>query len=173
MPTQPNTRWSMDFVHDQLSNGRRIRILNVMDDYTRQLLGVVVDTSISGMRVTRELDRLINWHGKPTGIVCDNGTEFTSLAMFSWTQKTGVGLHFIAPGKPNENAFIESLNGRMRDECLNESLFSSLREAQEIIEKWRQHYNQSRPHSALNWLTPDECAKLPYGHAHKIIDTAA
>ena len=110
------------------------------------------------MRVARELDRLIAWHGRPFNIVCDNGTEFTSMAMFDWSKRSGVGLQFIRPGKPNENAFVESFNGRQRDECLNESLFSTLHEAREIIENWRQHYNQIRPHSALNWLTPDEFA---------------
>lgn len=158
IPDVVNERWSMDFLHDQLSNGRRIRVLNVIDDYSRQCLASVVDTSISGVRVARELDRLIAWNGRPLNIVCDNGTEFTSMAMFDWSKRTGVGLQFIRPGKPNENAFIESFNGRQRDECMNESLFSTLQEARGIIEEWRQNYNQYRPHSALNWLTPDEFA---------------
>ena len=156
IPDAVNERWSMDFLHDQLSNGRRIRVLNVIDDYSRQCLASIVDTSISGARVARELDKLIAWHGRPLGIVCDNGTEFTSMAMFDWSKRTGVGLHFIRPGKPNENAFVESFNGRQRDECMNENLFSTLTEARDIIEGWRKHYNQQRPHSALNWLTPDE-----------------
>lgn len=160
MPCTVHERWSMDFLHDQLSNGRRIRVLNVIDDFSRQCLASVVDTSISGLRVARELDRLIAWHGRPFNIVCDNGTEFTSMAMFDWSKRTGVSLQFIRPGKPNENAFIESFNGRQRDECMNESLFSTLSEAREIVEQWRYHYNQHRPHSALNWLTPDEFAAL-------------
>lgn len=134
VPTKINMRWSMDFLHDQLSNGRRIRVLNVIDDYSRQCLASIVDTSISGVRVARELDRLITWHGRPHSIVCDNGTEFTSMAMFDWSKRTGVGLHFIRPGKPNENALIESFNGRQRDECMNENLFSTLAEARHIIE---------------------------------------
>lgn len=158
MPCGLGERWSMDFLHDQLSNGRRIRVLNVIDDYSRQCLASVVDTSISGARVARELDRLITWHGRPLNIVCDNGTEFTSMAMFDWSKRTGIGLRFIRPGKPNENAFVESFNGRQRDECMNENLFSTLWEARQIVEQWRQHYNQHRPHSALNWLTPDEFA---------------
>lgn len=149
----------MDFLHGQLSNSRRIRGLNVIDDYSRQCLASVVDTSISGLRVARELDRLIAWHGRPLNIVCDNGTEFTSMAIFGWSKRTGVGLQFIRPGKPNENALVESFNGRQRHEWLNESLFSTLIEAREIIENWRQQYNQHRPHSALNWLASDELAQ--------------
>jgi putative transposase len=160
VPRTVNERWSMDFLHDQLSNGRRIRVLNVIDDYSRQCLASIVDTSISGARVARELDKLITWHGRPLHIVCDNGTEFTSMAMFDWSKRIGVGLQFIRPGKPNENAFVESFNGRQRDECMNESLFSTLGEARDIIEKWRHHYNQFRPHSALNWLAPNEFADL-------------
>ena len=120
-----------DFVSDQLSDGRRLRVFNVIDDFSKQCHLALVDTSIGGQRVARELDRLIAMHGKPQGIVCDNGTEFTSLAMFDWSQRSGVDLHFIQPGKPNQNPFIESFNGRMRDECLNESVFSTPREARD------------------------------------------
>lgn len=119
----------MDFLHDQLSSGRRIRGLSVIDDYSRQCLANVIDTSISGTHVARELDGLINWHGRPSDIACNNGIEFTSVAIFDWSKSTGVGLQFIRLGKPNENALVESFNGRQRDECLNERLFSTLSEA--------------------------------------------
>ena len=115
---------------DQLSSGRRIRLFNVIDDFTRQCRAIVVDVSINGQRVARELTRLIDLNGRPEFIVCDNGTEYTSLVMFDWAQRSSVGLQFIQPGKPSQNGFCESFNGRVRDECLNESLFSSLREAQ-------------------------------------------
>ena len=127
----------------------------------------------SGRRVADVLDRLIERHGRPRAIVCDNGTEFTSMAMFDWAKRSGVDLQFIQPGKPSQNGFCESFNGRMRDECLNENLFSTLREAREIIVTWRKAYNQDRPHSALNWLTPKEFAKSCLGHAPNRMDTAA
>ena len=135
---------------DQLSSGRRFRLFNVIDDYSRKCHVSLVYFSIGGRRVADTLDRLIERHGKPRAIVCDNGTEFTSMAMFEWARQSSVDLQFIQPGKPNQNGFCESFNGRMRDECLNESLFSTLREAREIIESWRQAYNSERPHSALN-----------------------
>ena len=143
---------------DQLSSGRRFRLFNVIDDFTKQCHGIVVDFSISGQRVARELSQLIDLCGPPQAIVYDNGTEFTSMAMFDWTKKTSVPLQFIQPGKPSQNGFAEAFNGRVRDECLNESLFSSLREARDIIHKWRHEYNSNRPHSALNWATPNEFA---------------
>ena len=160
-------------MHDRLDCGRRLRIFNVIDDHSKQCLLALVDTSISGHRVARELDRLIDLHGKPKCIVADNGTEFTSMAMFDWSKRSGEDLAFIRPGKPNENAFVESFNGRMRDECLNESVFSTLREARPIIEEWRKHYNSERPHSALGWATPDECAKSYWGLPPNRMDKAA
>ena len=156
MPLGPGERWSMDFVADQLMDGRRFRLLTIVDDYTRECLAIHVEHSISGRRVSRVLDRLHDGHGRPAAIVTDNGTEFTSNAMFKWSQKTGVDLRFIEPGKPSQNAFIESFNGRLRDECLNEHVFSSLPEARAIIEIWRKHYNVERPHGSLGWLTPNE-----------------
>ena len=157
---------------DQLSSGRRIRLFNVIDDFTRQCLAIVVDVSINGQRVARDLTRLIDLNGRPEFIVCDNGTEYTSLVMFDWAQRSGVGLQFIQPGKPSQNGFCESFNGRVRDECLNESLFSSLREAQEITAKWRNAYNTERPHSALNWATPNEfeksCSRLTRNRLDKV-----
>ena len=156
MPHGPGERWSMDFVADQLMDGRRFRLLPIVDDFTRECLAIHVDQSISGARVTKVLDSLQVRHGRPTAIVTDNGTEFKSNAMFRWSQKTGVGLRFIEPGKPSQNAFIESFNGRLRDECLNEHVFSSLPEARTVVENWRQHFNAKRPHGSLGWLTPNE-----------------
>jgi len=173
LPSRPGQRWSMDFMSDQLSSGRRIRLFNVIDDYTRQCLAIVVDVSINGQRVSRELTRLIDLNGRPDFIVCDNGSEFTSLVMFDWAQRSGVGLQFIQPGKPSQNGFCESFNGRVRDECLNESLFSSLREAWEITTKWRKTYNTERPHSALNWATPNEFAKSCSGLNRNRMDKVA
>ncbi len=149
-----NARWSLDFVHDQLANGRRFRILNIVDDVTRECLAAVPDTSISGRRVTRELTALVARRGKPRLIVSDNGTEFTSNAMFTWQHEHKITWHYIAPGKPMQNGFCESFNGRMRDELLNESLFLGLDHARNRIARWVTDYNQRRPHSALGYLTP-------------------
>ena len=149
-----NARWSLDFVHDQLACGRRFRILNIVDDVTRECLAAIPDTSISGRRVARELTALIERRGRPGMIVSDNGTEFTSNAMFTWAQDNRLVWHFIAPGKPMQNGFCESFNGRMRDELLNESLFLGLDHARTKITNWVDDYNQRRPHSALGYLTP-------------------
>lgn len=154
LPAGANHRWSLDFVSDALSDGRRFRTLCVVDDFTREALAVVVDTSLSGVRVARELDRLIERRGKPRMIVSDNGTELTSHAILRWQKERVVEWHYIAPGKPTQNAFVESFNGRLRDECLNEHLFSSLREARALIEDWRIDYNTLRPHTALGGLAP-------------------
>lgn len=148
-----NERWSLDFVHDTLRNGRRIRALNIVDDFTRECLAIEVDTSISGSRVARVLDRVAETRGLPKTIVMDNGTELTSLAMLAWSAEHRVRLHYIAPGKPTQNAFVESFNGKFRDECLNESSFASLQEARDIIEAWRADYNDKRPHRSLGQLT--------------------
>ena len=156
MPSRPGERWSMDFLADQLMDGRRFRLLAIADDFTRECLAIHVAQSITGLRVSQVLDQLRPVHGKPVSIVTDNGTEFTSHAMFKWSHDTGVDLKFIEPGKPSQNAFIESFNGRLRDECLNEHVFSSLPEARTIIEAWRRHYNTTRPHGSLGWLTPNE-----------------
>ena len=156
--TTYNERWSLDFVHDTLRNGRRIRTLNVVDDFTRECLAIEVDTSISGSRVARVLDRIADLRGLPKTIVMDNGTELTSLAMLAWSAEHRVRLHYIAPGKPTQNAFIESFNGKFRDECLNESSFASLQEARDIIEAWRTDYNDQRPHRSLGQMTPSAFA---------------
>ena len=127
-----------------------------MDDCTRECKGILVDFSIGRERVTRYLDVLMASQGKPANTLSDNGTEFTSRAMFYWAQERGIQLNFIEPGKPVQNAFNESFNGRLRDECLNESVFNNIHHARAVIESWRQHYNQERPHSSLGYLTPDE-----------------
>ena len=159
VPTQVNERWSMDFVSDQLSHGRRFRVFNIVDDYSREMVGQLVSVSITGQQVARFLTQLDEERGLPKSIVCDNGTEFTSKAMFFWSKEKQVKLNFIQPGKPTQNAFIESLNGKFRNECLNQHWFRSLDEARREINKWRDHYNHVRPHSSLNYLTPVAYAK--------------
>lgn len=154
VPIAKNIRWSMDFVSDQLSNGRRFRTLNVIDDYSREMVGQLVSFSITGLQVSRFLDQMIADRSKPDPVICDNGTEFTSKAMFYWQKETGVKLGFIQPGKPTQNAFVESLNGKFRNECLNQHGFRSLDEARYEIDQWRIHYNHGRPHSSLNYMTP-------------------
>jgi putative transposase len=154
MPQGPNQRWSLDFVHDQMTDGRRFRILGVVDDCTRECLALMPDTSISGVRVARELDKLVALRGRPDSIVSDNGTELTSTAILAWSGRQKVGWHYIAPGKPTQNAFVESFNGRLRDELLNETLFRSLPHARVVLETWRRDYNAERPHSSLAWQTP-------------------
>ena len=149
-----NARWSLDFVHDQLAHGRRFRILNIVDDVTRECLAAIPDTSISGKRVARELTMLIGTRGKPQMIVSDNGTEFTSNAILSWAKDHRVEWHYIAPGKPMQNGYIESFNGRMRDELLNESLFFDLDQARQLIGAWITDYNTTRPHSSLGYKAP-------------------
>jgi len=151
---RPNARWSLDFVHDQLANGRRFRILNIVDDVTRECLGAIADVSISGVRVARELSAIVARRGKPGMIVSDNGTELTSNAILTWSAETGVEWHYIAPGKPTQNGYIESFNGRMRDELLNESLFLGLANARQAIVAWVTDYNNARPHSSLDYRTP-------------------
>ena len=150
----PNARWSVDFVHDQFAHGRRFRIFNVIDDVTKECLAAVVDTSISGRRVARELTALIARRGMPDLIVSDHGTEFTSNAMLAWSEETGVAWHFIAPGKPMQNGICEAFNSKMRDELLNETLFFGLDHARGAVAAWVADYNAARPHSALGYKTP-------------------
>lgn len=154
----PNDRWSLDFVADQFVCGRRFRILGVFDDRTRECLAAVADVSLSGRRTARELSRLVAGRGVPKSIVSDNGTELTSNAILSWAAETKVGWHYIDPGKPTQNAFVESFNGKLRDEFLNETLFTSLGQARFALEDWRRDYNEVRPHSGIGWKTPAECA---------------
>jgi putative transposase len=145
-------------VSDQLTCGRRFRILTVVDDCTRECLALVADTSLSGIRVARELDRLMIERGKPKMVVSDNGSELTSNAILTWADHSRVEWHYIAPGKPMQNAFIESFNGRLRDELLNETLFTSLAQARVALGCWRADYNDARSHSQLGWKTPSEFA---------------
>jgi len=159
-PQGSNQRWSLDFLHDQLSDGRRFRILAVVDDFTRECLALVSDTSLSGARVGRELDAIIAWRGKPVVCVSDNGTELTSNAILIWADRQKVDWHYIAPGKPQQNAFIESFNGRLRDELLNETLFSSLAHARAALAAWQLDYNTVRPHGSLDNLPPAAFAML-------------
>ena len=156
-PEQPhalNQMWTMDFMHDTLCGGRCFRTLNVVDCFSREALAVEVDTSLSGHRVVRVLQRLLETRGKPDVIQVDNGSEFTGAALDEWAHKNHIKLHFIEPGKPTQNGVIESFNGKMRDECLNLEWFVDLRYAKLIIENWRHDYNTFRPHSSLNNLPP-------------------
>lgn len=161
-PMEPNKRWSMDFVSDQLSDGRKFRSLTIVDDCSRESPAIEVDTSLPGKRVTRVLDRLAETRGLPDAIVVDNGPEFSGSELDSWAHARGVKLCFIRPGKPVENAYIESFNGKFRDECLNEHWFTSLKDAQEKIEVWRKDYNRNRPHSSLGNLSPEEFVRRNY-----------
>ncbi len=160
VPQAPNQRWSLDFVSDTLTDSRRFRILTVVDDYSRECLCLVADTSLSGIRVARELDTVIAERGRPAMCVSDNGTELTSMAILRWSQETQIEWHYIAPGKPTQNAFIESFNGRLRDELLNETLFRSLAHARAVLADWKEDYNTFRPHSAIGNLPPAIYAKL-------------
>jgi putative transposase len=164
-PLAANQRWSLDFVSDQMTDGRRFRILTVIDNCTRECLALVADTSLSGRRVARELDLIIGQRGRPDTIVSDNGTELTSNAILGWADDTGVGWHYIAPGKPQQNGYNESFNGRLRDELLNETLFRSLTHARAVLETWRRDYNEERPHSKLGWMTPRDYARAISGQS--------
>jgi putative transposase len=156
---RPNESWSMDFVSDALASGRRIRCLTLVDDFTKECLATVPDTSITGLRVARELDRVIAQRCAPISITVDNGPEFAGRVLDEWAYRNGIRLRFIRPGKPVENAYVESFNGKFRDECLNEHWFASLAEARVMIEAWRREYNFERPHSSIGNATPAEFAE--------------
>jgi putative transposase len=156
MPDQPGKCYAMDFVHDRLANGRRFKALTVVDPYAKESPVIDVDFSINGERVCQILDRLFVDRPMPDTLIMDNGPEFSGRALDAWAFEHGVKLHFIQPGKPVQNAFVESFNGKFRDECLNENWFLTLQEAQMIIETWRKEYNEDRPHSSLNDMTPYE-----------------
>jgi putative transposase len=158
--TRANERWSIDFVSDCVSTGRVIRMLTVVDDCTRECPAIEVDTSLGGLRVRRVLDRIASERGLPEAIVLDNGPEFRGRALAAWSEERRVRLEFIQPGKPAQNAYAESFNGRLRDECLNANWFTSLSDARRKIETWRQDYNHQRPHSSLNYLPPAEFARI-------------
>ena len=156
-PTRPNEVWGLDFVQDALAWGRKLRMLTVEDLYTREALAIEIDTSLGGVRVARVLDRVIDERGQvPAAIVLDNGPELTSKALDQWAYNRGVRLHFIDPGKPQQNGYVESFNGKFRDECLNEHWFTSLYDARREVETWRVDYNGVRPHSSLGNQTPEE-----------------
>jgi putative transposase len=158
-PVAANQVWSVDFMTDALSSGRRFRMLNIVDDYTRECLAIEVDTSLGGARVVRVLEELKSRRGLPQQIRSDNGPEFVSRAVDQWAYEQGLRWHTIQPGRPMENGYVESFNGRFRDECLNENWFTDLADAREKIAEWKQDYNQMRPHSALGYRTPEEFAK--------------
>jgi len=157
-PTGSNQVWSVDFMMDALSSGRRFRTLNIVDDYTREALAIEVDTSLGGRRVVRVLEQLKALRGLPRQIRSDNGSEFLSRVVDQWAYEQGLQWHTIQPGRPMENAYVESFNGRFRDECLNENWFVDLADAREKIAQWKQDYNRVRPHSALGYRTPEEFA---------------
>jgi putative transposase len=162
--SEPNERWAMDFVRDTLATGHVFRALTVVDTCTRESPAIAVDVSLPGARVTDVLDAIAGERGYPRAIMVDNGSEFQSRAMAAWAHKHGVQLHFIQPGKPVQNAFIESFNGRLRDECLNQHWFLSLADARRIIEAWRVHYNTARGHRALDGQTPAQFAARLAAH---------
>jgi putative transposase len=159
VPREINEQWAMDFIHDTNSEGRRFRCFSILDICSRECLAIRVDTSIPAKSVVDAMDRLIETRGKPSLIITDNGPEFTSNTFHTWAYEKGIKLCFIHPGKPMENAFIESFQGRLRDECLNLHWFSTIQNARDKIERWRIEYNTERPHSSLNGLTPVEYAE--------------
>ena len=162
-PQRTNERWSMDFVTDSIVTGRKFRALAIVDDYSRECPAIEVDTSLGGRRVVSVLEKLAEVRGLPEVITIDNGPEFAGRVLDEWAYRKGVKLSFIRPGKPIENAYIESFNGRFRDECLNTNWFMSLKHAREVIEEWRRDYNEVRPHSSLKGATPREYATSAAG----------
>lgn len=154
VPEAPNLVWSMDFMADRLVDGRQFRLLNVLDDFNREGLGIEVDFPLPAERVVRSLNQIIEWRGKPLAIRVDNGTEFTSSAVLAFAQKVKLDWRYIAPGKPTQNAFAESFQGRIRDECLKEHLFFSLKLARAVVAGWVHDFNTERPHSAIGYMTP-------------------
>jgi putative transposase len=158
LATAANQSWSMDFVSDGFVDGRRLRCLNIVDDFTKECLAIEVDTSLPGWRVATVLERLSESRGLPSSVTVDNGPEFAGKLLDAWAYQHGLQLKFIAPGKPQQNAYVESFNGKFRDECLNEHWFLSLRHARQVIEDWRKEYNEERPHSTLKNLTPKQFA---------------
>jgi putative transposase len=155
-PQRADEQWALDFLQDALASGRKVRVLSVIDVFTREALALEVDTSLPGRSVVRVLDRLLAERKRPVQLVLDNGPELISRALEEWAHQHAVTLHFIDPGKPIQNAHCESFHGRLRDECLNEHWFLGLGDARRIVEDWRQDYNQARPHSALAYRTPEE-----------------
>jgi len=175
-PMRANETWTMDFLQDALASGRKVRTLSIEDAYTREMLAIEVDTSLPSLRVVRVLEKLRQHRVLPVRIVIDNGTEFTAKALDQWAYENKVTLHFITPGRPMENGYIESFHGKFREECLNEHWFLNLDDARETIEGWRIDYNRVRPHSSLGYLTPEEFAtgyanvesKKRFPHSHSL-----
>jgi len=157
--SRPNQEWALDFVSDAFSNGRALRALTMVDSYTRECPAIAVDTGISSRQVTRTLERVIEQRGAPVALRCDNGPEFTSRHFLAWCAQKKIALVHIQPGRPMQNGHVESFNGRLREECLNASWFVNLADARAKIESWRQEYNADRPHSSLDYRTPEEFAK--------------
>ena len=154
VPASHNVSWSMDFMHDQLSDGRSVRLLNVIDDFNREALAIEVDFSLPAIRVVRTLEQIIEWKGKPVSIRCDNGPEYTGNTLIEWAKKQNIILNFIQPGKPQQNAYIERYNRTVRYDWLGQTLFSSLNALQEYATKWQWFYNHERPNMALGGFTP-------------------
>ena len=173
-PVRANQRWSMDFVSDRFSDGRWFRILTVVDQYTRECLCVYADRSQTGEKVVDQMKRLVKVRGVPESITTDNGSEFAGKAMDAWAHQARVKLDFIRPGRPVQNGYVESFNGRLRDECLNGEIFFSLADAREKLERWRRDYNEKRPHTALADRTPEEFARTLSGRpfAFQMVDKA-
>jgi putative transposase len=167
-PSRPNERWSMDFVSDVTATGRRFRVFTLVDDFTRESLALVPDTSLGGARVARALELVAAERGLPDLIVTDNGPEFSGRVLDTWCYQRGVKHHFIRPGKPVENAYIESFNGKFRDECLNQHWFFGLEEARRLIAEWFVDYNECRPHSSLDGMTPREYAEANRGLTQRV-----
>lgn len=162
LPAGPNEVWSMDFVMDRLEDGRKLKALTIVDDFTKEAVDIALDHGMSSHYVARVLDQAVRFRGKPGAIRTDQGPEFTARALDQWAYRNGVTLKLIQPGKPTQNGYIESFNGKFRDECLNEHWFSTLTEARAIVNAWRRDYNEIRPHSAIGYLTPAE-----YGARHR------
>lgn len=156
VPATPNVCWSLDFTSDALTDGRRFRTLNVIDDFNREVLGIEVDFSLPASRVVRLLGHLVAQHGRPTKLRCDNGPELISRALSEWCEGQGIVLHWIQPGKPTQNAYVERFNGSFRREVLDAYLFTSLQQVRELLTEWMSDYNTLRPHQALDFLTPLE-----------------
>jgi putative transposase len=167
LPSGPNEVWSMDFVMDRLEDGRRLKALTVVDDFTKEAVEIALDHGMGSHYVVRVLEQVVRFRGKPAAIRTDQGPEFTAGALDQWAYRNGITLKLIQPGKPMQNGYIESFNGKFRDECLNEHWFSTLAEARAIVATWRRDYNENRPHSSIGYLTPAE-----YGALHRVRDAA-
>jgi putative transposase len=164
--SQPNQEWAMDFVFDRLETGRNMKLLTLVDGYTRECPAIEVGAGLGAAQVTRALERVISERGAPAALRCDNGPEFTSRHLIGWCAERGIELRHIQPGKPMQNAYVESFNGRLRDECLNASWFLNMADARRKIEIWRNDYNAERPHSALAYRTPVEFSRICAGLSH-------